>query len=75
MNLNNFTIKSQEAVRQAMQIATINSQQAIENGQSSIAKILFEKAADYWKEAIRLAPTNYIEAQNWLKMTGRWNEG
>jgi hypothetical protein len=23
------------------------------------------------KEAIRLAPTNYIEAQNWLKMTGR----
>jgi ATP-dependent Clp protease ATP-binding subunit ClpB len=32
MNLNNFTIKSQEAVQQAMQIATINSQQAIENG-------------------------------------------
>ena len=36
-----------------------------------ISQILFEKAADYWKEAIRLAPTNYIEAQNWLKMTGR----
>ena len=32
MNLNNFTIKSQEAVQQAMQIATLNSQQAIENG-------------------------------------------
>jgi ATP-dependent Clp protease ATP-binding subunit ClpB len=32
MNLNNFTIKSQEAVQQAMQIATINGQQAIENG-------------------------------------------
>jgi ATP-dependent Clp protease ATP-binding subunit ClpB len=32
MNLNNFTIKSQDAVQQAMQIATINSQQAIENG-------------------------------------------
>jgi ATP-dependent Clp protease ATP-binding subunit ClpB len=32
MNLNNFTIKSQEAVQQAIQIATINSQQAIENG-------------------------------------------
>jgi ATP-dependent Clp protease ATP-binding subunit ClpB len=32
MNLNNFTIKSQEAVQQAMQIATVNSQQAIENG-------------------------------------------
>ncbi|MES2395576.1 MAG: ATP-dependent chaperone ClpB [Bacteroidota bacterium] len=32
MNLNNFTIKSQEAVQQAMQIATANGQQAIENG-------------------------------------------
>ncbi len=49
-------------------------EQAIENGQSEISSILFEKAADYWKEAIRLAPTNYIEAQNWLKMTGR-NKG
>lgn len=32
MNLNNFTIKSQEAVQHAMQIATVNGQQAIENG-------------------------------------------
>ena len=32
MNLNNFTIKSQEAVQQAMQLATNNGQQAIENG-------------------------------------------
>jgi ATP-dependent Clp protease ATP-binding subunit ClpB len=32
MNLNNFTIKSQEAIQQAMQIATENGQQAIENG-------------------------------------------
>jgi len=32
MNLNNFTIKSQEAIQQAMQIATINGNQAIENG-------------------------------------------
>jgi ATP-dependent Clp protease ATP-binding subunit ClpB len=32
MNLNNFTIKSQEAVQQAVQIATVNGQQAIENG-------------------------------------------
>ena len=32
MNLNNFTIKSQEAIQQAMQIATVNGQQAIENG-------------------------------------------
>jgi ATP-dependent Clp protease ATP-binding subunit ClpB len=32
MNLNNFTIKSQEAVQQALQLATINGNQAIENG-------------------------------------------
>lgn len=32
MNLNNYTIKSQEAVQQAVQIATINGQQSIENG-------------------------------------------
>ncbi|MDF2447895.1 MAG: Clp protease ClpB [Bacteroidota bacterium] len=32
MNLNNFTIKSQEAIQQAMQIATANGNQAIENG-------------------------------------------
>ena len=49
-------------------------EQAADAGQSEISQILFEKAADYWKEAIRLAPTNYIEAQNWLKMTGRWTE-
>lgn len=30
MNLNNYTIKSQEAVQQAIQLATINGQQAIE---------------------------------------------
>lgn len=32
MNLNNFTIKSQEAIQQAAQIAAGNGQQAIENG-------------------------------------------
>ena len=46
-------------------------EQAIENNETEISKILFDKAADYWKEAIRLAPTNYIEAVNWLKITNR----
>jgi tetratricopeptide (TPR) repeat protein len=31
----------------------------------------FDQAAEYWKRAISLAPNNYIEAQNWLKTTGR----
>nr|YP_009314736.1 Photosystem I assembly protein Ycf3 [Neoizziella asiatica]SCW23191.1 Photosystem I assembly protein Ycf3 [Neoizziella asiatica] len=37
----------------------------------SIAKSMFDKAAIYWQQAIYLAPNNYIEAQNWLKTTGR----
>lgn len=46
-------------------------EQAKEAGQPEAAEALFDKAADYWKRAIRLAPNNYIEAQNWLKTTGR----
>lgn len=42
-----------------------------ESGNVEAAEGLFNKAADYWKEAIRLAPNNYIEVQNWLKITGR----
>jgi hypothetical protein len=32
---------------------------------------MFDEAARYWLEAISIAPNNYIEAQNWLKNTGR----
>ena len=39
-----------------------------------IAKTLFDKAGEYWTKAIQLAPNNYIEAQNWLKTTGRLSE-
>jgi hypothetical protein len=46
-------------------------EQALESRQIELSKLLFDKAGDYWREAIRLAPTNYIEAQNWLKMTSR----
>lgn len=44
---------------------------AIKNKKMNIAKEMFKKAAKYWEEAISLAPNNYIEAQNWLKTTGR----
>lgn len=50
------------------------AEQAIQSGEIQASEILLDKAADYWKEAIRLAPTNYIEAQNWLKITGRLQE-
>jgi len=46
-------------------------EKAIEVGDAQASESLFEKAAEYWREAIRLAPTNYIEAQNWLQITGR----
>lgn len=46
-------------------------EKAQEEGREQEAEALFDKAAQYWKQAIRLAPNNYIEALNWLKITGR----
>jgi tetratricopeptide (TPR) repeat protein len=46
-------------------------EKAREEGKEADAEALYDKAAEYWKQAIRLAPNNYIEAQNWLKITGR----
>ncbi len=46
-------------------------EKAKENGQDEEAEALYDRAAEYWKQAIRIAPNNYIEAQNWLKITGR----
>ncbi|HAC66091.1 MAG TPA: photosystem I assembly protein Ycf3 [Cyanothece sp. UBA12306] len=46
-------------------------EKAKEAGNDEAAEALYDKAAEYWKQAIRLAPNNYIEAQNWLKVTGR----
>jgi tetratricopeptide (TPR) repeat protein len=46
-------------------------EQAQEAGDAEKAEGLLDQAADYWERAIRLAPNNYIEAQNWLKTTGR----
>ncbi|HEY9816743.1 MAG TPA: photosystem I assembly protein Ycf3 [Candidatus Obscuribacterales bacterium] len=40
-------------------------------GRKDDAEQWYEQAAEFWQRAIRLAPNNYIEAQNWLKTTGR----
>ncbi len=40
-------------------------------GDKSESDKLYDEAARYWLEAVRMAPNNYIEAQNWLKVTGR----
>jgi len=44
---------------------------ASETQNLEMAERLLDKAAEYWKQALILAPNNYIEAQNWLKTTGR----
>lgn len=40
-------------------------------GKMDKARVLYDKAALYWNQAIRIAPTNYLEAQNWLKEVGK----
>lgn len=45
--------------------------QAKQLGNEDEGEALWDKAAEYWKQAIRIAPNNYLEAQNWLKTTGR----
>jgi len=39
-----------------------------------LSKDLFDKAAEYWRQALKLAPDNYPGARNWLKVTGRLND-
>jgi tetratricopeptide (TPR) repeat protein len=39
---------------------------AVEQNLKKKAFVFFEQAKLYWRQAIKLAPNNYIEAQNWL---------
>ena len=39
--------------------------------QLKLADLFFDKAAEYWIQALELAPDNYPAARNWLKVTGR----
>lgn len=50
-------------------------EKAKEDGDNDAAEGLFDQAAEYWKRAISIAPNNYLEAQNWLKTTGRLPAG
>lgn len=42
-----------------------------EDGTVDECEVYYDKAAQLWIKAVRIAPNNYIEAQNWLKNTGR----
>lgn len=37
----------------------------------AIATEFFDKAGEYWRQALKLAPDNYPGARNWLKVSGR----
>jgi tetratricopeptide (TPR) repeat protein len=46
----------------------------LKNEYIELSKELFDKAAEYWIQALKLAPDNYPGARNWLKVTGRLSE-
>ncbi|MEL6552662.1 MAG: photosystem I assembly protein Ycf3 [Cyanobacteria bacterium J06621_11] len=60
-----------QALNNTAVIYHYQGEQAEAAGNKSEADSLYDEAARYWMEAIRIAPNNYIEAQNWLKVTGR----
>ena len=60
-----------QALNNVAVIYHYQGERAKEAGNSDAAESLFNQAADYWKRALRIAPNNYLEAQNWLKTTGR----
>ncbi len=60
-----------QALNNTAVIYHYQGEQAEASGNTNDANSLYDEAARYWMEAIRIAPNNYIEAQNWLKVTGR----
>jgi tetratricopeptide (TPR) repeat protein len=62
-----------QALNNVAVILHAEGEAAVANGDAEESEKLFDRAAEYWVRAIRVAPNNYIEAQNWLKTTGRAN--
>jgi tetratricopeptide (TPR) repeat protein len=60
-----------QALNNIAVIYHLQGEKAKETGDVKASDELFDRAADYWRQAINIAPNNYIEAQNWLKTTGR----
>ena len=60
-----------QALNNVAVIFHYQGEMAKEAGNDDEAEKFYQQAAEYWKRAIRVAPNNYIEAQNWLKTTGR----
>ena len=66
-----FNPRLPQALNNIAVIYHFQGEKAKEGGDQDGGEALFDRAADYWIRAIRMAPNNYIEAQNWLKTTGR----
>lgn len=60
-----------QALNNVAVILHSRGEEADAEGRKEEAEDLYDQAAAYWKEAISIAPNNYIEAQNWMKNTGR----
>ena len=60
-----------QALNNTAVIHHYRGEQAEAAGDKKAAETFYDEAASYWLEALRMAPNNYIEAQNWLKNTGR----
>jgi tetratricopeptide (TPR) repeat protein len=65
--------KMPQALNNIAVIYQFQGEQCKEKGDNDECDRLYDLAAEYWVRAIRMAPNNYIEAQNWLKTTGRAN--
>ena len=66
-----LNLRLPQALNNIAVIYHYQGEKAKEAGDNDAGEALFDQAADYWIRAIRMAPNNYIEAQNWLKTTGR----
>lgn len=60
-----------QALNNTAVIFHYRGEQAEAAGDDKAAQNFYDEAAKFWMEAIRIAPDNYIEAQNWMKNTGR----
>nr|QUG10275.1 photosystem I assembly protein Ycf3 [Hymenophyllum barbatum] len=63
-----------QALNNMAVICHYRGEQAIQQGEPESSEAWFDQAAEYWKQAIAPSPSNYIEAQNWLKITRRSKE-
>ena len=70
--LNNIAVIYHSQGLNALQMQSQNSDLEMQEDEYlELAKEFFDKAAEYWRQALKLAPDNYPGAQNWLKVTGR----